>query len=87
MNADGTLDVLGLDSKITEENAPAGYTKKDWVRLLAEEEKGQIILWPQLERCWRKTVVEKTPFVYLFPIHRDIIADSHGTLKNYYGKQ
>lgn len=84
--SDGTLDIQGRDSNISPEGkAPAGYQSHGWCRTLVKSDTDHTIN-ENYDRYYRPYVLEKDPMVYLYPFHRDVIAESKGKLKNYYGK-
>lgn len=78
---DGTLDIQGLDENLAV--APAGYKTITWLSNLVTTSG---VLVNEMGYCYKKSVIEQNPFVYIYPIHKDNISDSQGALKNYYGK-
>lgn len=83
-NSDGTLDIKGLDQNMT--STPTGYTRYQWCGRMVETQNGEFILKKEYNYYYRDVVLNQDPMVYLYPIHKDVIAESMGSLKNYYGK-
>jgi len=79
---DGTLDIVGFDRNL--QTAPAGYTAYAWCRDLVSD---NLKLRGQFDYYWRDEIIQSNPMVYLYPFHKDVISESKGALKNYYGKQ
>ena len=79
-NNDGTLDILNFDNSVA--SAPAGYTKKAWASATTD---GNGVVNTTFVKSYKDDFINATPMVYILPLHKDVVTDSRGTLKNYYG--
>ena len=79
-NSDGTLDMLNFDNSLS--SAPAGYTKKAWASNTADNSG---VPNTTFVKSYKDEYINATPMVYILPLHKDVITDSRGVLKNYYG--
>ncbi|MDR1336123.1 MAG: RagB/SusD family nutrient uptake outer membrane protein [Tannerella sp.] len=84
-NADGTLDIANIDQNMP--SAPPGYTSFGWASVLCSSSSGVITGINQYDRNYRDEVIRQDPLVYIYPFHKDVIAESKSTLRNYYGKR
>jgi hypothetical protein len=76
---DGTLDILNFDNTVT--TTPSGYTKRNWaINILGGDH-------TTYEKSYKSEYVGANPMSYIFPLYKDVITDSRGMLRNYYGKQ
>ncbi|MCL1943782.1 MAG: RagB/SusD family nutrient uptake outer membrane protein [Candidatus Azobacteroides sp.] len=76
---DGTLDILNFDNTMAA--ALAGYTRRDWAVGTAT---GGFTTY---DKSFKDEYINPEPMVYIFPLYKDVITDSRGALKNYYGKK
>jgi hypothetical protein len=76
---DGTLDILNFDNTVA--SAPPGYTRREWATGTAG---GGFTTY---DKSFKDEYINPEPMVYIFPLYKDVVADSRGMLKNYYGKK
>lgn len=79
---DGTLSILNFDNTIY--TTPAGYSKEDWCNGIQDASGA---LNTTFVKSYKDEYIRRDPLVYIFPLYKDVITDSRGKLKNYYGLQ
>lgn len=79
-NNDGTLDILNFDNSLS--NAPSGYTKKAWASATTDKNG---VLNTTFVKSYKDEYINAFPMISIFPLYKDVITDSRGALKNYYG--
>ncbi len=81
-NDDGTLSILNLDNTIY--STPAGYTRQQWCDGIQDSNGA---LNTTFVKSFKDEYIRRDPLVYILPLYKDVITDSRGVLKNYYGLQ
>lgn len=81
VRADGTLDILNFDNSVLMQ--PAGYERKNWCIGVLD---GNGDLNTTYVKSYKDEYITKNPLVYIFPLYKDVVTDSQGKLKNYYGR-
>lgn len=79
---DGTLDIVGMDQNMP--TPPSGYIPYSWFRNVVQGTTEELV--NNYDRYYREYIINADPLVYIYPIHKDVISESKGALKNYYGK-
>lgn len=83
--SDGTLDIVVPEQNIS---SLSGYDRVDITGNLAKDAPGGgFILNNSITYFWREDVLARDPMVYIVPLNTNVIAESGGKLKNYYGHQ
>ncbi len=78
----GTLDIINFDNSTY--TTPAGYTRQQWCDGI-QDSNGSLNT--TFVKSFKDEYIRRDPLVYILPLYKDVITDSRGKLKNYYGLQ